>query len=743
MKIIECNNKFVSLSVLSEKSVRIRVKNNRDFSETTGPVRYDVFNVSELDDADFIQSGESWIYESESMSFLFDTLQFSATLDNKENSERVILRNIYKSEKKGFSVNLSADSDEKYYGLGDTTRECLQKRGTIADIWVRNVKSYVPVPFLISSKNYGVYSNTTYRQIFDVCKNDNDNVRIWSEKGELDLVFFVGNSYSNVLMAYGDFAGKPSLLPQFAYGLTFVCNMENSARDMVEDMLNFRREEIPCDVIGLEPKWMSVYYDNTINKKFDETRFDMPSWCLNKEGLEQTFFGAIDRLGFKLSLWLCCDYDLSYEEERNAIIKKDQIKSKLTDDHMPSMDDFEQDMNIGHDPILMDKTIIKDQAWFEHLKKFTDYGAKAFKMDGAWQVNEHPDRLYGNGMNDDEMHNLYPLLLNKQMSKGYEDHTGTRSMIYSSGGFAGIQKYAATWAGDTGGGPKPLASMLNHAFSGHTNTSCDMHVFTKEGIHFGFFQTWSQLCSWAYWRQPWLLQKPLKQIYKDYAKLRYSLIPYIYSSAYQAYLYGTPVMRPLPFIYPQDTKVDDIKTQYMFGDSFLVSCFSEDIYLPEGKWIDYYSKKQFTGPFEGKLEIPENKGGGLFVKAGAIIPYWPDMDFVGEKIIDTIKLEIYPAQSSEFTLYEDDGISLEYKENKRCESLITCQQDHDINLHISKRTGSHDKMVEKRWYEVHVYSEKDRKVFVDNLLAASSYENSFIIFTVDSTSKDSRIMITD
>ena len=112
------------------------------------------------------------------------------------------------------------------------------------------------------------------------------------------------------------------------------------------------------------------------------------------------------------------------------------------------------------------------------MKKFVDDGASAFKLDGANQICFHPDRKWKNGMEDYEMHNLYPLLYNKQMSLGFREYTGRRSMIYSAGGYAGIQRYSATWAGDTGGGPGTLVSLLNHGLSGHSNVCTDMEVST-------------------------------------------------------------------------------------------------------------------------------------------------------------------------------------------------------------------------------------------------------------------------
>ena len=741
METIKCSNgKYAKITALSKNTIRFRINNTNNFEEISGLIRYGIFNIANYD-ISITKKNTEHIYENKHLKFTFNSSTFQFELLNKNNNTNLSSSDVYKSNKEGFKINILAKENEKFYGLGDTTRECLQKRGTISDIWVKNVKSYVPIPLLLSSNNYGIYSNTTYRQIFDICKTNKDTISIWSEKGELDIIFFIGNSYNDILFEYGNFAGKPCMLPQFAYGLTFVCNMENTAKDMVDDMLNFRREGIPCDVIGLEPGWMSTYYDSTVNKKFDDKAFFIPPWASKKDNMSNTFFGVIERLGFKLSLWLCCDYDLSFEEERNAIIKKEETNSLIKDDYLPSMDDFELDQNIGHLPTLMDKVTKRDEPWFEHLKKFVDYGAKAFKLDGAWQINEHPDRLYSNTMTDDEMHNLCPLLLNKQMSLGYEAHTNERAMIYSAGGYAGVQQYAATWAGDTGGGEKPLASMLNNAFSGHPNTSCDMHVFSKEGIHFGFLQSWSQLCSWAYWKHPWLLQNSLKQIYKEYAQFRYSLIPYIYSTAYQAYLFGTPIMRPLPFVYPNDNNVDDIKTQYMFGDNFMVSCFSDSIYLPKGIWIDYYSKKEFIGPYEGKMEIPDNKGGGLFIKAGSIIPYWPQMDFVGEKIIDTIKLEIYPFENSEFILYEDDGISLDYKKGIRTETKITCSNNKNIEINISKQNEAYKNNNNSRFYDINVFSSKPNKVIVNNIESPFEYENNFVIINVNCTNNDCKIII--
>ena len=214
-------------------------------------------------------------------------------------------------------------------------------------------------------------------------------------------------------------------------------------------------------------------------------------------------------------------------------------------------------------------------------------------------------------MTDEEMHNLYPVIYAKQMVRGFEEHTQRRAMVYSAGGYAGVQQFVATWAGDTGGGPKPLASMLNLAFSGHSNHSCDMDVFSIEGIHFGFLQTWAKENNWAYWRQPWLLEDALMAAFRQYGQLRYQLLPYLYSTAAEAALTGYPVMRAMSLAYAEDPAWDAARLQYMLGDFLLVSAFSPEVRLPPGEWIDFWNGRRVSGPATLPVEVTPTRGGAL------------------------------------------------------------------------------------------------------------------------------------
>lgn len=616
----------------------------------------------------------------------------------------------------GFGLSLGIDPAEIVQGLGDVTRDRLAKRGYKTQMWVRNVASYVPVPFLMGASGWGLFIDTTWRHVVDVAGERADRIRIGARGGAIDIVLFAGGGYRANLDRFTALTGRPALLPQWAYGLTFVCNEHADARELLADAVNFRREGIPCDLLGLEPGWMSKHYDNTTEKTWHPQRFVIPPWIGKRS--PSSFIGGLERLGFKLSLWLCCDYDLFWEAERRAGGRPALETPAQPPGFHP--DDFEQDQHFGHEPRRMDDVTKRDQAWFTHLKAFVDHGARAFKLDGAYQVNEHPDRRYGNGMGDEEAHNLYPAVYNQQMADGFREHTGLRPMIYSSGGWTGIQRFSATWAGDTGGGPKPLASMLNHAFVGHSNVSCDMDVFTVQGIHFGFLQTWAQVNSWAYWKHPWLLGETLKPVFTAYAKLRYRLLPYLYTAAHHAACTGWAVMRPMSLEHPDDPACAERLTQYYLGGDLIVGAFTERVHLPPGRWYDWWSGAALDGGREITPALPADRG-PLYVRAGAVIPCAPPCDHVGQRPADQLILEVWPGADGASYLHEDDGETPAWTGGAcaRTGFALRCASGGH-HLEVAARTGSFPGMVPRRLLTVRIHAAVQPAVRVDGTPAVAT-----------------------
>jgi alpha-glucosidase (family GH31 glycosyl hydrolase) len=626
---------------------------------------------------------------------------------------------VYK-ENGGYDVRFGLAKDERIYGLGDVSRDNVMRRGGRYEVWVLNVTSYIPIPMALSSRGWGMLMNTTWRNTFDVGKSDPDAMICTAARSDVDYYLFCGADYRALLETYTSLTGRPALLPVWGYAFTYVCNQNIDAFNLVNEAMEFRRQDMPCDVIGLEPGWMSKNYDQSTKKTWHPQRFPIPYWAPKGP---HTFLGALARKGFKLSLWLCCEYDLSVYEEQcvaGTAARPDAARDAAANGAPEVWHDDRIEKEKGAKNAPAAAAAEGSEPWFSHLEKFVDQGVSCFKLDGCAQVVEHPKRAWGNGMSDEEMHNLYPVVYAKQMAQGFEAHAKRRSMVYSAGGYAGVQRFVATWAGDTGGGAKPLASMLNLGFSGHSNHSCDMDINSLEGIHFGFLQTWAQQNNWDYWYQPWLNKDELIPVFRAYDQLRYRLLPYLYSEAAEAAQTGYPVMRAMPLVYTDDPAWDACLGQYMLGDFLLVSAYAKQLRLPPGVWTDFWTGQRVQGPSVLPVKVGDGHGGALLVKEGAILPTWPVQTHVEKGWSPDVGLLVYPAAQSAFTLYEDDGVSLGYRTGAAARTRITCATaGRRVTLTIGAREGSFAGMPPTRTFTASIHVEaKPQAVALDGVAIA-------------------------
>ena len=257
----------------------------------------------------------------------------------------------------GFSVRTPLEDGERLFGLGDESRDRLMKRGHTADLWQANVSCYGPIPYVMSSRGWSMMFNTTFRHRYDLGFTKPDEMRVESRRGMLDVYVFLAQDMKGALEKYTRVSGRPVMLPKAAYGLTFVNNEGENARDLLENCMMFRREKIPCDIMGLEPGWMSTHYDFSTEKKWDPERFYMPYWLPENYYGNWSFIYNLHQMGYKLSLWLCCDYDLLWKEENDAA-RDEQARAEGTaiqDAHFSSA-------------CRMDKLTKQSEDWFVHLK---------------------------------------------------------------------------------------------------------------------------------------------------------------------------------------------------------------------------------------------------------------------------------------------------------------------------------------------------------------------------------------
>lgn len=596
-------------------------------------------------------------------------------------------------------ADFKAGKDEDWIGFGDQSRTHIYQRGYMADCDIRyKTSTYIPVPYFMSTKGVGVLVNTTYHTIFDMCKTNANSYNWKNESGTIDYYILIGKDYKSLLSTYTLLTGRPKLPPQWLFGLWFINRDQADDNEAITSAYNFRQQKIPCDVIGLEPGWMETRYDYSVKTKWSAKRFPHPYWFDDKR--PPSFVPALKNMGFKLELWLCNNYDLSYEAERQAgkvTASTGLANGGAANATLPLFQDEHLEGAVRSDTV----TVI-DQPWFKHLEKFVDQGVDFFKQDAAVQMEFHPDRLWGNGMKDKEMHNLYPILYSKQMYDGFKAHTNRRPAALTPAGWVGFQGFSTTWTGDTGGELGTLGGILNTSIVGGNWSTVDMDVYSKEGIHYGYLLPISEICSWAYFKMPWLQGEELENTHRYYAELRSKLFPYLYSSARISTQNGQPILLPLTVAYPEDKNCRENLHQYLLGPGLMVGIYKKDMYFPAGRWKDYWTGDIVEGGQQKQITWPDNRGGALYISAGAIIPMGPVMQYRGEKPIDEITLYVFPGEKeSSFDLYEDDGITYDYEQGKYTTNHITTKKTAGTSVvEIGKTSGSFDKMVTNRTWNV-------------------------------------------
>ncbi len=451
MYTVKTNGAEVELRAVEKGIFRVRVSHNGEFEEGLLS-RYNILRESgEAADAAF--DGESLALGAAKLSPADGGLDVSGTRAPVHISFDGYEGKPYKS--RGFTLKVSLAKDERLFGLGDESRKSIARRGSVARLDIRNIASYGPMPFIMSSNGWGLLLNCTYASTFDCGAADADNLVIASHKGQIDFYLFIPESgkLTDILMLQGKIAGNPILMPKFAYGYTFVLNEQTNAREMLYDCLNFRREDISCDMVGLEPQWMTNHYDRSIYKTWSRDRFFFPDWMPERITADMTHSSTIcarwassSAFGSVRTTTFCLKKSVSAAKEQRSSARSTPLRA-LQFFYHPHL----------ACPEYMDGITVRDVPWFDHLKKFCDNGASAFKLDGAFQTNDHPDRLWGGKYFDDEVHNVYPVIYVKQMQEGFNNHTGRRAVIYTPCVYSGTQRYAASWRATPAADLTPLS----------------------------------------------------------------------------------------------------------------------------------------------------------------------------------------------------------------------------------------------------------------------------------------------
>lgn len=620
-------------------------------------------------------------------------------------------------------LSFSMEDGERFYGGGSTSRDHIQHRGEFLRMWTTYQQTEIPMPFMMSSRGWGVYNNSTRKSFFDIGNQQKSKFNIINTFDEADFFLMMGKDMPAILNEYTLVTGRTYVLPKWAYGLCFGPNMREEQFDILNDAVRFRQFDVPCDVFWLEPQWMEKRYDFSTKKKWNYDRFSPePYWLQDqypKTMHNRLFIGKLRSMGFHLGLWLCEEYDLSIQEED---IIAERTGGKLSG----------------------------QEHWMDHLTVFMDQGVEGFKLDPARTIDNHTNWEYYNGRTDKEMHNLNQVLLPKQMRELGRKYNGKRTWHHYCGGWSGTQHWTASTSGDNGGGKTALYDQLNLGMSGFLNTSCDVMSVPRElemqGLHFGLFLPWVQINSWFSMMHPFYYAKEEQDIYRFYVKLRYSLAPYIYSMALEAAQNGMPIVRSMPLCFPDDRNCDDMTYQYMFGDNFCVGIFTNEIYLPKGTWTDAWSGEKIVSKGETfTREYPSDRAGLLFIREGAIIPTQPDVEYLGARPFDRVILKVYPHGESAYTMLDDDGESYEYENGGVASTLFEShERDGGVEVVVNPVQGSFKGMPSEREYSFRI--QRDSRPASVSLNGAAvqdwTYEEGMVCLSAGKVDVGDKVVVT-
>jgi alpha-D-xyloside xylohydrolase len=373
-----------------------------------------------------------------------------------------------------------------------------------------------------------------------------------------------------------------------------------------------------------------------------------------------------------------------------------------------------------------------DAWWLDATEPETRSNQTAEEMEDRMNPN-----WFGTGV---KYLNLYPLFACEAVFEGQRNvKPNQRVFILTRSAFAGQQKYAGTtWSGDVTARwstfKAQIPAGLNYVISGLPYWTTDIGAFTVpyEGgnqneeyrelftrwYQFGAFCPIFRVHGTSTPREIWHFGGPGHPAYDSqlmFDKLRYALMPYIYSIANTVQFKHYTMMRPLIMDFPNDIKVYDIPDEYMFGPAFLVCPVTDykarerSVYLPDCEgWYDFWTGRFYEGGQEIMADAPYEKM-PLFVKAGSVIPFGPEIQYTSEKPANPITLWVYEGNNGYFTIYEDDGLTYNYDELSEFLTIPVDYNDENKNLDIHDQVGKYPGYLNKRNFRV-VWVDKENPV---------------------------------
>ena len=620
---------------------------------------------------------------------------------------------------------------EALYGLGSHEEGFLNLRGTHQDLYQENLKTVVPM--LVSTNGYGIlldcYSLMTFH-------DDEQGSFLWCDiHDELDFYFIYGPEFDQIIQGYRFLTGMVPMLPQWAFGYLQSKERYSSQEELLAVVREYRRRHIPFDGIVLD--WHSWPGDLWGQKSLDPERFPHP----------QAMVEELHRLQIRLmvSIWPTM-HNLGpnhREMLEQGFLLGDQMTYNAFDERARALYWKQADeglFSLGVDAWWCDCTEPFEADWT---------GATKPEPEERRSMNTEEAKKYL----DPQYINAYSLQHSRGMYEGQRLTTRSKRVVnLTRSAYAGQQRYGTiTWSGDISAKwqtlKRQIAAGVNFCVTGLPYWTADIGAFfvAKKDLWFwdGDFQEGCEDLGYREFyvrffqygtflplfrshgtdtpREVWRFGKPGSPFYDTlvtFIRLRYRLLPYIYSLAARVTREDYTMLRALAFDFRQDPQVYNIADQYLFGPAFLVNPVTEPmyylpgsrplpqrshtrrVYLPSGSdWFDFWTGRRFSGAqmveADAPLEILP-----LFVRAGSIVPFGPAIQSTAEaRSTSTLQFRIYQGQDATFTLYEDEGDTYNY-EDGAFSTIALHWDDAKKRLHIGERQGAYAGMPMTRTFSL-------------------------------------------
>jgi alpha-D-xyloside xylohydrolase len=604
------------------------------------------------------------------------------------------------------SVWFALTPEEHLYGLGQHQNGVLNQRNLELELSQDNTN--ISVPFFLSSKGYGVLWN-------------NGSVTRWNNRFQpvltiqsdaasaVDYFFIYGPDFDRIIGAYRTLTGAAPLFPRWAYGF-WQSKLAYSSQAEIEDIAaRYRNLGLPLDAIVLDAGWESVFGSRVFTPRFPDPR-----------GMVQTLHNEHVRL--MVSIWpLFQPGSANFD----AMEKNGFFVSGGTDHFAPYYPGTR--LYDAFNPAA------RQLYWQEVKDSLYDLGVDAFWMDSTEPTDmfgeEHGPMLAGATTalgNGSKYANIYPLMTTQAIYDGQRAATDQqRVFTLTRSSFLGMQRNAAAaWSGDIATNfdtlRREIPAGLNYALSGFPYWTTDIGGFlggdTSNPAYRELFVRWFQYGSFCpVFRVHGTRTNNENELWSDgaddqailalYDRLRYRLLPYIYTLAARTTFEGFTPMRALAFDFRTDGAALDAANEFMLGPSLLAApvttsgADARSVYLPAGTdWYDFWTGERTNGGQTIRRATPLAIM-PVYVRAGSILPLGPELEYSGQKPADPIELRIYPGSNGSFRLYEDDGTTYNYEKGAYA-WIPMLWDDASRTLTIGARKGQYTGMLAGRMFQI-------------------------------------------